>query len=78
MYSRESVGPRIEPWGTPALTGYSCDVFLSKTTWSSLLLRKDETWRKERMFHFYIMFSPTKLNRNGEKTKFQNILIVPF
>ena len=22
MYSRESVGPRMEPWGTPALTGY--------------------------------------------------------
>ena len=23
MYSRKSVWPRIEPWGTPALTGYS-------------------------------------------------------
>ena len=23
MCSRKSVGPRIEPWGTPALTGYS-------------------------------------------------------
>ena len=22
MYSRKSVGPRMEPWGTPALTGY--------------------------------------------------------
>ena len=24
MYSRKSVGPRMEPCGTPALTGYSC------------------------------------------------------
>ena len=23
MYSTKSVGPRIEPWETPALTGYS-------------------------------------------------------
>ena len=25
MYSRESVGPRMGPWGTPALTRYSCE-----------------------------------------------------
>ena len=25
MYSRKSIGPRIEPCGTPALTGYSCE-----------------------------------------------------
>ena len=24
MYSRKSVGQRMEPWGTPPLTGYSC------------------------------------------------------
>ena len=24
MYSRKSVGPRMEPWGTPALIGYVC------------------------------------------------------
>ena len=24
MYSRKSVGPKMDPWGTPALTGYSC------------------------------------------------------
>ena len=29
MYSRKSVGPRIDPWGTPALTGYSCEDFPS-------------------------------------------------
>ena len=23
MYSRKSARPRIEPWGTPALAGYS-------------------------------------------------------
>ena len=42
MYSRKSVGPRMDPWGTPALTGYSCEDFLSKTTWSWLLMRKEE------------------------------------
>ena len=42
MYSRKSVGPRMEPWGTPALTGYSCEDFPSRTTQSHLLLRKEE------------------------------------
>ena len=42
MYSRKSVGPRMEPSGTPALTGYSCEDFLSRTTRSCLLLRKEE------------------------------------
>ena len=38
--SRKGVGPRMEPWGTPALTGYSCNNFKSRTTQSHLLLRK--------------------------------------
>ena len=42
MYSRRSVGPRMEPWGTPALTGYSYEDFPSWTTQSRLLLRKRE------------------------------------
>ena len=42
MYSRKCVGPRRDPWGTPALTGYSCDVFHSRTTQSCLLLRNKE------------------------------------
>ena len=42
MYSRKSVGPRMEPSGTPALTGYSCEDFPSRTTRSHLLLRKEE------------------------------------
>ena len=42
MYSRKIVGPRMEPWGTPALTGYSCEVFPYRTTQSHLLLRKEE------------------------------------
>ena len=25
MYGRKSVGSRMESWGTPALTGYSCE-----------------------------------------------------
>ena len=32
----------MDPWGTTALTGYSCEDFLSRTTWSCLLLRKEE------------------------------------
>ena len=41
-YSRRSVGPRMQRRGTPALTGYSCEAFPSRTTWSRLLLRKEE------------------------------------
>ena len=25
MYNRKSVGPRMEPWGTPTLTVYFCE-----------------------------------------------------
>ena len=42
MYSRKSVRPRIEPWQTSALTGYSCEDLPSKTTQRHLLLRKEE------------------------------------
>ena len=42
MYSSESVRPKIESCGPPALTGYPCEDFPSRTTWSALLLRKDE------------------------------------
>ena len=43
MYGRKSVGPRMDPWETPASTGYSCEDFPSKTTQSCLLLRKAKT-----------------------------------
>ena len=42
MYSTKSVGSRIEPSKTPALTGYSCEDFPYRTTRSYLLLRKEE------------------------------------
>ena len=42
MYSRKSVGPRVEPWGSPALIGYSCEDFPTRTAQSRLLLRKEE------------------------------------
>ena len=42
MYSRKNLWPRMEPGGTPALTRYSCEDFLSKTTWGHLLLRTAE------------------------------------
>ena len=32
----------MDPWGTSVLPGYSCDDFPSRTTRSSLVLRKDE------------------------------------
>ena len=42
MYSKKSLGPRMEPWGTPALPGYSREDFPSTTTRRRLLLRKEE------------------------------------
>ena len=42
MYSRKNIGPRMEPWGTLALTRYSCEDFPCITTWCCLLLRKEE------------------------------------
>ena len=42
MYNRKSAGPRMEPWRTPALTGYSWEDFPSRNTQSRLLRRKEE------------------------------------
>ena len=42
MYSSKSVGPRIEPWGTPAISAYSCEDFPSRTIQRHLLLIKEE------------------------------------
>ena len=42
MYRRKSVGPRIYPWETSALTGYSREDFPSRTTRSRFLIRKEE------------------------------------
>ena len=42
MYNKKSVGPRMEPWGTSALTGYSCEDSPSRTTQSCVLPRKEE------------------------------------
>ena len=42
MYNRKSVGPIIEPWGTAAFTGYSCEDLPFRTARSFLLLRKEE------------------------------------
>ena len=44
MYGRKSVGPRMELWETPALTGYSCEELPLRITWSCLLLRNEEVW----------------------------------
>ena len=42
MYIRKGVGPRMEIWETPALTGYSCEDFPSRTIGNRQLLRKDK------------------------------------
>ena len=42
MYSKKSVGQRMDPRGTPALTEYSCEDLPSTTTWRRLLMRKEE------------------------------------
>ena len=42
MYIRKSVGPRMDPWVTPALIGYSCEDFPSRTTGIRLLQKKEE------------------------------------
>lgn len=45
MYSREKVGPKIEPWKKKkkALVAYFSEDFLSRTTQNLLLLRYEET-----------------------------------
>ena len=42
MYSSKSASPRLDSWGTPALTGYSCEDFPSRTAQSCLLLKIEE------------------------------------
>ena len=42
IYSRKSTGPRMEPWGTPALTGYSCEHFPYENTQNHKILIKDK------------------------------------
>ena len=34
--------PRIDPWGPPALTEYSCEILPSRTTQNHLLMIKEE------------------------------------
>ena len=41
-YTRKSIASTMEPWETPALTGYSCEDFPTWMTWSCLLLWKGE------------------------------------
>ena len=48
------MGPRMEPLGIPALTGYSCEDFPCRTIQSCLLLRKGDkvkylTWNSIRL-----------------------------
>ena len=42
MHGGKCVGPRMDPWETPAITEYSCEDVPSRTTQSLLLLRKEE------------------------------------
>ena len=49
MYSRKSIGPRMDPWETPALTEYSCKDFPSRTKldWDSYIISIANTASKE-------------------------------
>ena len=40
MSSRKSFGPSIEPWRNPALTGYCCEDFPSRTTQKPCITEK--------------------------------------
>ena len=51
MYSRKSLGPRMEPSGTPALTGYSCEELPSKTTQTCLLHTEKRQNKANLKFH---------------------------
>ena len=66
MYSRKIVGPRMEFWGTPALTEYSHEDFPSRTTQSHLLLRNEEIrpniWPEIGYIKCYSSSSPSLLN----------------
>ena len=42
IYSRKSVGPSMQPSGTPVLTEYFCENFPSRTTRSHRLVKKEE------------------------------------
>ena len=42
MYSKKSVGQRMDPWGTLVLIGYPRENFLSRMTQRRLLLRAEE------------------------------------
>ena len=42
MYNRKTLGPRMKPWETLALTGYFCEHVKSKTYRKRWLLRKDK------------------------------------
>ena len=43
MYIRKILEPRMDPWGTPALTGYSWANFPLRTNQTHILLRNEET-----------------------------------
>ena len=42
MYNRKSVGPRMDPQGTPALTGYSCEDLYPKPREPGYCLEKQK------------------------------------
>ena len=44
MHERKGVGPKLKPWGSPALITHSEDEFLSKWIRSLLPLKNDKIW----------------------------------
>ena len=48
----KNVGPTMEPWRTLSLIGSSCKDLLSRTTWSRILLRKDNIRPNVRLYFY--------------------------
>ena len=78
MYNRKSERPRIELSVTPALTGYSCEDFPSRTTRNRLLLRKYLTWNCIRLTSVIksIMPNPVEILRYIKCYSSGNVRIV--
>ena len=68
MYSAKSVTLRMEPRGTPALIGSSCDVWQFRITEGSVLLRNDETRVKTFTWNF-IRFEFVKKTSKPKQVK---------
>ena len=81
MYNRKRVGPRMEHWGNPALTGYSCEDFIvnasnmqtvyANNAWLDLLPNQDN-----QEFCYYLRLTLINLHPNQYNQEFCYYLFV--